>query len=130
MTACDTFALAVWRTMPSLIGHARHLWAGDYHGAEDGMQEAVCRAIAHRHKFTGGNLAAWLNRLLRNIRCDQLAKGYGKSPDRSKRPVDDARSRLLFFGEYEAITPLNPMVDYCDPERIMIAMEMYDGICR
>lgn len=123
VATANTFAIDVWRAMPSLTRYARHLWAGDYHGAEDGMQEAVCRAIAYRHKFKGGNLAAWLNRMLRNIRCDQLAKGYGKSADRSKRPEGDARGRLLYFGEYDAIAPLNPMVNRCDPESILIAME-------
>ena len=109
----NAFAMDVWDTAQGLKPYARRLWNGDASAADDGLSEVICRALAQRAKFTGGNLASWLTRLLRNIRLDQRAKGYRKG---SRATGGD---RLLFYANYDAL----PLVDLCDPERILIAME-------
>lgn len=111
--ANTTFALDVWQIMPSLNRYALRLWSGDSSGAEDGMQETVCRAIAQRDKFKGGNLAAWLTHMLLNIRRDELSKGYRKGQG-------EPGGRLVFCASYEDY----PTPDLCDPESILIAREL------
>lgn len=113
INASDTFALEVWVTMPKLKGYARRLWNGNDTDAEDGMADTVCRALSKRHQFHGGNLAAWLTRVMRNTRRDQLDKGYRKG---RKRPA-----RLVFSDEPYA----RAMTDLCDPESILIAVEAH-----
>lgn len=113
--ARDTFALEVYAVMPKLKGYARRLWSGNDTDAEDGMADTVCRALSKRHQFHGGNLAAWLTRIMRNIRRDQLDKGYRKG----KRP--DAGARLVFSGAPYA----RALSDLCDPESILIATGAY-----
>lgn len=112
--ASDTFALQVWVTMPKLKGYARRLWNGNDTDAEDGMADTVCRALSKRHQFHGGNLAAWLTRIMRNIRRDQLDKGYRKGRKR--------HSRLVF---YDAAPNARAIADLCDPESILIAVEAH-----
>lgn len=121
--AADTFALDVWALRPSLIPYARSLWRGDNAGADDGLDETVCRALANRARFTGGNLGAWMNRILRNIRCDQLAKGGRKG---TRAP--GAGDRLIYFANYGVVDdPNEPLLDLCDPESILIARETFSG---
>ena len=118
----DAFALEVWRTAPELKTYSRRLWAGDYHGAEDGIAETVCRAIRFQHKFTGGNLASWMMRMLRNLRLNQLAKGYKRTPE-------DGRGRIVFVPGFDTLEGMvNPLTDLCDPESILIATEDYNAV--
>lgn len=55
-----------------------------------------------------------------------MAKGYGKHK-RSTRGANDCRAgRLSFCASYEGLQDLaHPLVDRCDPELILIAMEQH-----
>lgn len=104
-------------SMSTLRPFARRLWPTSPDDLKDGMQETICRAIANRSKFGGGNLAAWLTTIMRNVRRDQWAKGYRKGAKSQGRG-----DRVIYTGEagYAHHLP-----DFDDPESILIAREQY-----
>lgn len=53
--------------LPQLRGFARSLTGGDWHLADDLVQDAVASALRNRHQFAPGtNLKAWLLKILHN----------------------------------------------------------------
>ena len=89
-------AQALWRAKDALAytdtlyNLARHL-TGDDADAEDLVQETFTRALVARDSFHGGNLKAWLFRILRNVFIDQYRR-------RRNNPVDSVESELGAIG--------------------------------
>lgn len=109
-----TFETQIWNTARQLRVAYKH-WPA-HHDREDGIADTVVKALANAHRFDGRNLIGWLSTIMRNVKLDQLSKGYRKGV---KRPEGD---RLLFFGEN---TYIGTLVCLCDPEAILIAKETY-----
>jgi RNA polymerase sigma-70 factor (ECF subfamily) len=97
----------------TLFNLARHLTGSDPDG-EDLVQETFVRAVAARHSFHGGNLKAWLFRILRNAFIDQFRRakngpvtvgldGVEEQPHaRATDELELAQSRLVVGGEIAA----------------------------
>ena len=107
-----TFASHVLAKMPH--AYARSLWRNPW-DREDGTQDTITKALANAHRFTGGNLAAWLTTIMGNVRRDQWAKGYRKG-------TMEARERLVYSGSPDDYAS---GVWLCDPESILIAVEAH-----
>lgn len=90
----NEFALNVYHTLPSLMPYARRLWPNTA-DREDGMSECLVRALENASQFDGRNLAAWLTRIMRNIRTNQFSKGYRKGT----RP-ESVSDRIVYVGSY------------------------------
>jgi RNA polymerase sigma-70 factor, ECF subfamily len=84
----------------ALYNHARHL-AGSDAEAEDLVQEACTRALAAEHTFVGGNLKAWLFRILRNVFIDGHRKRRHEEPLGELDVVDGAADGELLRGDLE-----------------------------
>ena len=106
-----TFASQVLSAMPHFYAHT--LWPNPW-DREDGTQDTIVKALTNAHRFTGGNLAAWLTTIMGNVRRDQWSKGYRKG---SK----EAGERLVYAGGPDDYA--RARVCLCDPEAILIALE-------
>jgi DNA-directed RNA polymerase specialized sigma24 family protein len=109
-------AMNIWeasQTRP-VQGFARKLWGHDAHGAEDGIQSAIVRALTRKAWFdpTKGTLAAWLMMNLKSVRQADRSKGHRRGTVSAPR---------VFCPGDEAM-PVLP--DLCDPESILIAREI------
>lgn len=115
-TLTDAFATQVWAATPRLRT-AYKLWPA-HHDREDGIADTVVKALANAHRFDGHNLEGWLTTIMRNVKLDQLSKGYRKG---TKRPDGD---RLRYLGTlYDYTAHLTCL---CNPEAILIAKETYE----
>lgn len=110
------FAMQVWNESQRLSPRAKSLWRNET-DREDGVSETVLRAISKKHLFSGGNLAAWMNIIMGNIRRDQTSNGYAKGTI-----VDEPR--MVYAGGYDYAYHI-PNLD--NPEAILIAVEDYGG---
>ena len=78
----------------ALYNHARHLTGRDAE-AEDLVQETCARALARASTFQGGNLKAWLFRILRNAFVDTHRKQRHEQALGELDVVDGADDALL-----------------------------------
>lgn len=102
---CEEFIRAVYQEYGTLLmRYAARLLGGDWHKAEDTLQEAAARAWKHFGSDTVGTdpvtIRPWLFTVVRNLVVD-LHRARGKRPDESRStddidlPVGDAVDRLL-----------------------------------
>jgi RNA polymerase sigma-70 factor (ECF subfamily) len=97
--------------LDALYNHGRRLTGNDA-DADELVQETYARALAGAHSFTGGNLKAWLFKILRNTFIDLHHRGRPRPVlgeldvlDGDAGPLDDADPaalRRLVAGEIEA----------------------------
>jgi RNA polymerase sigma-70 factor (ECF subfamily) len=85
MSARDTFGRQALAHADALYNHARRLTRNDA-DADELVQETYARALVGASTFGGGNLKAWLFRILRNTFIDIHHRG------RRQPPLDDATS--------------------------------------
>ena len=86
--------------LDALYNHGRHLTshAAD---AEELVQETYLRALAGAHTFFGGNLKAWLFRILRNTFIDTYRRGRHQPAPSELDPIDDAAPVELLRDDLE-----------------------------
>jgi RNA polymerase sigma factor (sigma-70 family) len=102
--------------LDALYNHARHLTGGDAE-AEELVQDPYARALARADSFLGGNLKAWLFKILRNVFMDGYRRRHHAAHTSAGDPglvdgaadeptlMDDAelgRLRRVVGGEIEA----------------------------
>ena len=104
----------------ALFNLAHHLTGNDHDG-EDLVQETFVRAVAASRSFQGGNLKAWLFRILRNTFIDQYRRqkhnpvtfGFDESDEAPQRgllvdELDLDQSQRLLGAEIESALQLLP----------------------
>jgi RNA polymerase sigma factor (sigma-70 family) len=94
MTQARAFVDQVMEHVNALYHHARHLTGRDAE-AEDLVQETCLRALAAAPTFAGGNLKAWLFRILRNAFIDLHRKRRNEQALGELDVVDGADDALL-----------------------------------
>ncbi len=90
----------VMEHVDALYNHARHLTGRDAE-AEDLVQETCVRALAAARTFAGGNLKAWLFRILRNAFIDLHRKRRNEQALGELDVVDGADEAALLRGDLE-----------------------------
>jgi RNA polymerase sigma-70 factor, ECF subfamily len=90
----------VMEHVDALYNHARHLTGRDAE-AEDLVQETCVRALAAARTFAGGNLKAWLFRILRNAFIDLHRKRRNEQALGELDVVDGADDVALLRGDRE-----------------------------
>jgi RNA polymerase sigma-70 factor, ECF subfamily len=89
LTDAAAFSSDVLAHVDALYNHARHLTGSDAE-AEDLVQDTCTRALVARAAFAGGNLKAWLFRILRNAFIDGHRKRHHEQPLGELDVVDGA----------------------------------------
>jgi RNA polymerase sigma-70 factor (ECF subfamily) len=100
MTARDTFGREALAHADALYNHARRLTRNDA-DADELVQETYARALVGASTFAGGNLKAWLFRILRNTFIDIHHRGRRQPPLDDATSVDDASGADLPRDERE-----------------------------
>jgi RNA polymerase sigma-70 factor, ECF subfamily len=90
----------VMAQVDALYNHARYLSGNDAE-AEDLVQDTCTRALVARQTFTGGNLKAWLFRILRNAFIDGHRKRRNEQPLGELDVVDGAADGELLRDDLE-----------------------------
>jgi RNA polymerase sigma-70 factor (ECF subfamily) len=86
--------------LDALYDHARWL-TGNAPDADELVQECYARALAGARTFAGGNLKAWLFRILRNVFIDQWRRGQPRPALGELDVVDGADERELLRDDRE-----------------------------
>jgi RNA polymerase sigma factor (sigma-70 family) len=108
----DDFRDSGWRPDPAhfaqellayadaLFNLAYHLTGSDHDG-QDLVQETFARAVAASRSFQGGNLKAWLVRILRNAYIDQYRRQQHNPVMFGLEDADELPSRDPLAGELD-----------------------------